>query len=79
VAAQDPEVVGERDDGLFGVRLGIRVCGLERDVFGNGWDVGVGLRRGQSAQQFILRHDGFQRTLKSIVGGLRSVLRHGVG
>ena len=50
VAAENPQVVGEGDDRLFGFRLGITVRGLERDVFGNRRNVAVGFRSGKGAQ-----------------------------
>jgi len=59
VAAEDPEVVGEGDDGFLGLRLGIPVGRVDRDVLGNGGDVGAGLRSGESAERDIFRHGLF--------------------
>jgi hypothetical protein len=50
VATKDPEVVGEGDDGFFGLLLDIRVRGLERYEFGYGWYVRVGFRSWEGAQ-----------------------------
>jgi hypothetical protein len=65
VVPQDPEIVGERDYGLFGFRLGKSIRGLYRDELGNRWYVAVGLRSREWTQRSFLRHE-FQSGLAGI-------------